>query len=111
MEKPAVITRRSLLAAGAAVGVGCGAKTATVSEVAAAGVYERLGVRTFINAIGTLTTFSGTLMHPEVKAAMEEASQNFVRIHDLQEKAGIYGQVHKTIEGWVGREGVIRSER
>lgn len=54
----------------------------------AASVYERLGVRTFINAVGTITTFSGTLMSPEVQAAMHEASRNFVRIHELQEKVG-----------------------
>ena len=53
-----------------------------------AGVYQRLGVRTFINAVGTLTTRGGTLMPPEVKAAMEEASTNFVMIHELQEKVG-----------------------
>ena len=53
-----------------------------------AGIYPRLGVRTFINAVGTLTTRGGTLIPPEVKAAMEEASQNFVMIHELQEKVG-----------------------
>ena len=73
--------------AAAAVGSGCGASPPTTSA-AAAGVYERLGVRTFINAVGTLTTYSGTLVRPEVKAAMDEAAQSFVRIHDLQEKAG-----------------------
>ena len=53
-----------------------------------AGIYQRLGVRTFINAVGTLTTRGGTLMPPEVTAAMEEASHNFVMIHELQEKVG-----------------------
>ena len=53
-----------------------------------AGVYQRLGVRTFINAVGTLTTRGGTLMPPEVKAAIEDASTNFVMIHELQEKVG-----------------------
>jgi L-seryl-tRNA(Ser) seleniumtransferase len=51
-------------------------------------IYSRLGVRTFINAYGTLTTLSGSLMLPEVKRAMEEASQHFVPIHDLQKKVG-----------------------
>jgi L-seryl-tRNA(Ser) seleniumtransferase len=51
-------------------------------------VYARLGVRTFINAVGTLTTLSGTLMPPEVTRAMEEASHNFVAIHELQVKVG-----------------------
>lgn len=52
-------------------------------------VYQKLGVRTFINAVGTLTTLSGTLMSPQVLRAMEEASRNFVPIHELQEKAGL----------------------
>ncbi|MBA2604952.1 MAG: aminotransferase class V-fold PLP-dependent enzyme [Acidobacteria bacterium] len=51
-------------------------------------LYERLGVKTFINAYGTLTTLSGSLMPPEVKQAMEEASQQFVQVHDLQARVG-----------------------
>src|SRR5437016_2885933 len=52
------------------------------------GVYARLGVRTFINAVGTLTTLSGSLMPPEVRQAMDEAARNFVPIHELQDKVG-----------------------
>ena len=51
-------------------------------------VYDRLGMRTSINAVGTLTTLGGTLMPPEVKQAMEEASRHFVRVHDLQAAVG-----------------------
>jgi L-seryl-tRNA(Ser) seleniumtransferase len=51
-------------------------------------IYQKLNVRTYINAYGTLTTLGGTLMLPEVKQAMEEASQHFVQIHDLQAKVG-----------------------
>ena len=57
--------------------------TQTSSEI-----YSKLGVRTFINAVGTLTTLSGTLMAPEVVQAMEQASRNFVVIHELQDKVG-----------------------
>ena len=42
-----------------------------------ASIYQRLGVKTFINAYGTLTTLSGTLMPAEVVKAMEEASREF----------------------------------
>ncbi len=52
------------------------------------GIYERLGVKTFINAYGTLTTLGGTLISPEVQRAMDEASKHFVSIHELQEKVG-----------------------
>lgn len=51
-------------------------------------VYDRLGVRPVVNAVGTLTTLGGTLMPPEVKQAMEEASRHFVRIHELQAAVG-----------------------
>lgn len=51
-------------------------------------IYQKLGVRTFINAVGTITTLSGTLMDERVRQAMDEASHNFVPIHELQEKAG-----------------------
>ena len=51
-------------------------------------LYARLGVKTFINAYGTLTTLSGSLMPAEVTQAMEEASKQFVQIHDLQARVG-----------------------
>lgn len=51
-------------------------------------IYARLGVRPVINAYGTLTTLSGTLLGPEVKRAMEDASHDFVPIHELQKKVG-----------------------
>jgi L-seryl-tRNA(Ser) seleniumtransferase len=47
-----------------------------------------LGVHPLINAVGTLTTLGGSLMPPEVKQAMEEASHHFVRIHELQGAVG-----------------------
>jgi L-seryl-tRNA(Ser) seleniumtransferase len=56
--------------------------------VASANVYERLGVRRVINAVGTVTVLGGTLMPEEVKRAMEEASRSFVPIHELQAAVG-----------------------
>jgi len=41
-------------------------------------VYEKLGVKTVINAAGTLTTLGGSLMPPEVLAALQSAAQHFV---------------------------------
>ncbi|MEW6750692.1 MAG: aminotransferase class V-fold PLP-dependent enzyme [Candidatus Latescibacterota bacterium] len=51
-------------------------------------LYERLGVRTFINACGTITTLGGSIMPPRVVEAMAEASRRFVHLNELQEKAG-----------------------
>ncbi|MCC7262134.1 MAG: aminotransferase class V-fold PLP-dependent enzyme [Candidatus Latescibacteria bacterium] len=50
--------------------------------------YARLGVRTFINARGTITTMGGSIMPPQVVQAMAEASRHFVALEDLAEKAG-----------------------
>ncbi len=47
-----------------------------------------LGVRTFINAAGTYTVLTASLMRPEVVAAMAAASTRFVNIDELQEAAG-----------------------
>jgi len=51
-------------------------------------VYEKLGVKTVINAAGTLTTLGGSLMPPEVLAALTSAAQHFVEIGDLQDRIG-----------------------
>src|SRR5215212_237688 len=52
------------------------------------GVYDELGLRTVINASGTLTRLGGSRMAPEVLAAMVEAAAAFVPIDDLQARAG-----------------------
>jgi L-seryl-tRNA(Ser) seleniumtransferase len=51
-------------------------------------VYERLGVRPLINAYGTLSYLGGSIPHPEVMAAMTEASRSFVNTFELQRAAG-----------------------
>lgn len=52
------------------------------------GVYEQLGVRTLLNASGTLTRLGGSLMPREVVEAMAEAARGYVRLEELQEAAG-----------------------
>ena len=52
------------------------------------GFYESLAVSTKINAGTTYTAIGGSIMHPEVVAAMAEAAKSFVSIHELQLKAG-----------------------
>src|SRR5208337_2764752 len=51
-------------------------------------IYARLGVRTHINAKGTYTYLTGSLIAPEVSRAMEDASHHFVYLVELQQKAG-----------------------
>jgi len=51
-------------------------------------IYAELGVRTLINGRGVATFYSGTLMPPEVRRAMERASDAFVEIIELQKAVG-----------------------
>src|SRR5438046_2990697 len=51
-------------------------------------VYEKLGVRTLINAAGTLTRCGGVPLPREVVEAMAEASRACVRMEDLEDAAG-----------------------
>lgn len=50
--------------------------------------FTELGVKPFINAWGTITSKSGSLMHPEVIEAYNYASQQFVDLNELQDKVG-----------------------
>ena len=89
-------SRRKFLAS---TGLGFGAVTAAAGRLmASAGwgkgtltapdIYARLGVRTHINAKGTYTYLTGSLIAPEVSQAMEDASRHFVYLVELQQKAG-----------------------
>lgn len=85
--------RRDLLkaAVAAAAAPALGPIEAEAARAAAVpGVYARLGVKPIINGMGTVTVVGGSLMPPEVTAAMEEAGRSFVSVPDLQEKAGAH---------------------
>jgi len=58
------------------------------ASAAPAGVYEAIGVRPLINARGTFTIISGSLMLPEARAAMTEAAQRHVHIDELMDAIG-----------------------
>ena len=50
--------------------------------------YTSIGVNHVINCMGTMTHLGGSLMPPEVVAAMVAASKNFIPIRELQAAAG-----------------------
>ena len=52
------------------------------------GIYERLGIRSVINGVGVVIVLGGFIMLPEVVRVMEEASQHFVPLPELQKKVG-----------------------
>jgi uncharacterized pyridoxal phosphate-dependent enzyme len=84
--------RRSFL--GALAGMPCaggfvsGQRAFAAEAAPARDVLKELGVRTFINAAGTFTAMSGSLMAPEVMAAMQAASRKFVKLEDLHNAVG-----------------------
>ena len=50
--------------------------------------YHKIGVQPFINCCGSRTIHSGTLMWPEVTAAMVAASKSFVNMDELMSGVG-----------------------
>src|SRR4051794_32096656 len=57
-------------------------------EAHARDVIQELGVRSFINAAGTFTALTGSLMRPEVVKAMEVASRKYVTLDELHTAVG-----------------------
>ncbi|BCS32360.1 hypothetical protein TBR22_A15700 [Luteitalea sp. TBR-22] len=50
--------------------------------------FKELGVRPFINAAGTYTDMTASLMPPEVMAAINYASKHYVPLNELHDKVG-----------------------
>ncbi len=59
-------------------------------------LFKELGVRTFINARGTITFMTGSLMHDEVLDTIRDSSKDYCMIDELQDKVGerIAAMVH-----------------
>ncbi|MEX1020094.1 MAG: aminotransferase class V-fold PLP-dependent enzyme [Litorilinea sp.] len=51
-------------------------------------IYEEIGVRPMINALSTYTRLGGSIMPPEVTAAMAEAARTHIDLVDLQQRVG-----------------------
>jgi L-seryl-tRNA(Ser) seleniumtransferase len=88
------LSRRELFRNGSLLAAS-GLLPVTASSVAAApamsfgsDMYSSIGVRPVINAKGTFTIMSGSLMLPECRQAMAQASQNFVHIDELMAAVG-----------------------
>jgi uncharacterized pyridoxal phosphate-dependent enzyme len=86
------MSRRDLLrsTAGLAVGGALVTESTTQAEPGTGrpNVYQAIGVKTVINATGTVTILGGSLMPPEVVTAWVEASRHFVNMNELQDKVG-----------------------
>jgi len=84
----AILSPRKLFAAADLSGAGSRADIKVTGFGSSGNVYEELGVTTVINGQGTMTMLGGSLMRPEVEAAMALASQHFCSIPELEVAAG-----------------------
>ncbi len=66
------------------------------SKSAKRNLLDELGIRTFINAAGTYTTMTASLMADEVVDAIQQSSKKFCMLHEVHDKVGekIAGLVH-----------------
>jgi L-seryl-tRNA(Ser) seleniumtransferase len=92
--KPNGLSRRELFRNGSLMAA-AGLAPSAVSSASAApamtfgsDMYQSIGVRPVINAKGTFTIMSGSLMLPECGEAMRQASQNFVQMDELMAAVG-----------------------
>jgi uncharacterized pyridoxal phosphate-dependent enzyme len=95
-----VTTRREFVQRSVVAGAFLGLKPADAIDLAdgsteaapatAVDYYEKLGVAKIINAAGTYTYLTASLMPPEVLSAVAIAAQHPVRLRDLQTAAGVY---------------------
>ena len=90
-------TRRSFLESlsglplvGGLLGSGAAAVTlgSTRAQAASRDYFAELGVRPFINAAGTYTDMTASLMDEATRAAWDYASQNYVYLNDLHDRVG-----------------------
>ena len=84
--------RRKFLTGAAAAGAGLSARELEAAGTVATGedYYAKLGVPTIINAAGTYTALTASIMPPPVQAAVARAAKHPVRLNDLQKAAGEY---------------------
>ena len=61
---------------------------AAAAPTAGRDYFRELGVRPFINAAGTYTAMTASLMPPEVMAAVNYASKHYVMLDELHDKVG-----------------------
>ena len=97
--------RRTFMQGAVALPAGIGALMGGAAPAQAAkpkrDLLAELNVRPFINAAGTYTTHSGSLMRPEVMEAINYASQYFVEVEELHDAVG------KRIASLVGSEAAM----
>jgi L-seryl-tRNA(Ser) seleniumtransferase len=82
---------KTLMAAGGLTQIPLPSEGKPVHEVESGeDYYDKLGVAKIINAAGTYTMFTASIMPPSVQAAVAKAAKHPVRLAELQKAAGEY---------------------
>ena len=81
-------TLSSLPLVGGLVGAGLRPAPASAAARGRRDLFRELGVRPFINASGTFTAMTASLMPEEVVEAIEYASRHYVMLDELHDKVG-----------------------
>jgi uncharacterized pyridoxal phosphate-dependent enzyme len=89
MKRRNVIKGLSLLPfAGGAIGSIIPSSVAVAAAGPKRDVFAELGLRTFINAAGTYTAMTASLMPEEVMEAINSSAKKFAMLNEVQDKAG-----------------------
>lgn len=73
---------------GSFMGGGVLSASSEVAKVPVRNLAKELGIRTFINAAGTYTAMTGSLMQDEVMETIQGASKEFMMLDEVQTKVG-----------------------
>jgi seryl-tRNA(Sec) selenium transferase len=74
---------KSILAAPGSLNASAVAEGLEAADGAGTGIFQSIGVEPIINCRGTFTIIGGSIERPEVRAAMEAASKDFVQYDEL----------------------------
>ncbi len=89
-NRTGLVTRRDMVQHGTLLAAATlsAAPTAATAAPETASIYRSIGVRPLINCEGVITIIGGSLILPEVRRAMEEASRQYVHLDELAEAVG-----------------------
>lgn len=73
---------------GSAIPVSAALSSCSSDSASKRDIFKELGIRTFINAAGTYTSMSGSLMHKEVVDVIRSSSTEFAYIDEVQDAVG-----------------------
>ncbi|MDE0433029.1 MAG: aminotransferase class V-fold PLP-dependent enzyme [Bryobacterales bacterium] len=88
LTRRALFRNSGLLAAAGLTPAGTAATNSAGKLSLGSDLYESIGVRPVINATGPITRYGGSIILPEVREAMAQASKRYVEIDELMEAVG-----------------------